>query len=134
MEDVARYTKDPDSMRYSKRFETQAKKWAPYLSDGPMNPWRFMEARHKWELYYCNRNSNPPRRTDTSRTNAAKVKALLKTGEALDPKYPYLTELRVSLALANGRRAQALSLAKHLDHATFFDHFYGCEYGITPPW
>ncbi len=134
MEDVARYTQDSDSMRNSKRFETQAKQWAPYLSDGPMNQWGFLEAFHEWQLYYCDYDSTPPRRADTSSTNVAKVKALLSAGKALDAKNPYLNELRVSLALANGRRAQALSLARHLDHSHYFRYFYGCEYIISQPY
>jgi hypothetical protein len=131
--DVARYTQDADSIRYKERFEKRAKKWFPYLGDGPLNHWRFIKELSHWRVRYCNYRSEPPRRAATGRANAAKVRGLLKTGEALDANNPYLDELRVSLALANGQRTQALSLAKHLDHADYFDYFYGCEYNIWPP-
>jgi hypothetical protein len=92
---------------------------SPYLSNAAPNPWRTLSEAEELLSGLAGRGFGD--------SVAVRAKTVLAEGEAALPGLPLWDNLRAVVALAEGDRVRAATLARGMDHRQFFGLFYGLD-------
>jgi hypothetical protein len=103
----------------------KAESLTPQSADNSYNIWSLKARFDNFVLYIL-----PIAEGYIDPKTVEEARDLLKKGEAVDPDFPGLDNLRAIIALADGDRERAVSLSHYLSHYSFFKQFYGLSVSL----